>query len=129
MGLGEWAARRGNIGGTARFLADQYHKFVNDQESQNKSLPNWNDISERKFLFVPIIIGRYTSGIFGSQGMVYFKKVSEKIQNQQVETLSDLAWEFLTMETNTDVPPKTILSWKKIIREELLVNGVDRRLI
>ena len=111
MGLKKWLARKGNVGGIARNVAEGWKKI----ESQNP------DMSPKE------IAEAYTKVRFGSISDYEATKTLRAISEGKISTPLELAWSLLKSE-NTDeleVLTENYEEWIEIMREEIAKKGLN----
>lgn len=111
MGLKKWFARKGNVGGIARNVAEGWRKI----ESQKPGISP-KEIAEA-----------YASIRFGLISDYAAKKALNNISGGKIRTPLELAW-FLLKEENPDeldVLLENYHEWIEIMREEMKKKGLN----
>lgn len=113
MGMMKWMARKGAVGGTARWAAQGYAAFVNQS-------PNI-DASD---LYRTLIKHRYTA-MPNPEQESFLLSIADQIRG-----LRGLVVAILTVEAGfTENTPENQQMFMEIIDEELLNNGVPRNVV
>jgi predicted transcriptional regulator len=110
MGFTDWAARKGDVGGTARAVAQAWKTL---REKNPSMTPD--EVAQR------YIAARYS--VFGEQDLarLVYSSLPEKI------TPLGLAWHIYCVEHEDvkDVIFENFSNWYKIMREEIKKQGVE----
>ena len=108
MGIGKWLARKGNVGGTARAVANGWMAL----KKQNPEM-NPNDIAEA-----------YIDIRYGATGE---EDLADKVMYRYEVTPIELSWSIFQAENEDerDTLYENEEPWKEIMREEIEKLGLD----
>lgn len=124
MGISSFFARKGNVGGIARAVANYYHRLQTAVPTDYD--PREND-ELRKVMYTHIVKLRYSNyPVNQGKPELYEQRTVDAInqENSSIRNLTILAFHLLVMETGIRVDPGTSLEWMKIIKEELISKRV-----
>jgi len=113
MGMMKWMARKGNVGGTARWAAQGYAAFVN-QNLNIETTDLYRSLIEDRFAIIP-----------NSQHESFLLGIADQIRG-----LRGLVASILTVEAGfTENTPENQQMFMEIIEEELSKHGVPQKIV